>query len=158
MSKHIILGAYLIQNSNLVKETRKNTIKPIKVFNDGNMIRDFTYIDDIIESVIRVIDKPPVDNPNFDKSNPNSATSWAPHKVFNIGNSDPVPLMSFIKAIEDAVGIKAIKNFQPIQPGDVPATHADTKLLEKWIDFKPETSIKKGIEIFVEWYKNFYNL
>ncbi len=133
-------------------------LKPIKVFNDGNMIRDFTYIDDIIESVIRVIDKPPVDNPNFDKSNPNSATSWAPHKVFNIGNSDPVPLMSFIKAIEDAVGIKAIKNFQPIQPGDVPATHADTKLLEKWIDFKPETSIKKGIEIFVEWYKNFYNL
>ncbi|MBO8240520.1 NAD-dependent epimerase [Prochlorococcus marinus XMU1412] len=132
--------------------------KPIKVFNEGNMIRDFTYIDDIIESVIRVINKPPGDNLNFNKSNPNAASSWAPHKIFNIGNSNPVKLMNFIKAIEDAIGIKAIKNFEPIQPGDVPATHADTKLLENWIDFKPKTSINEGIRNFVEWYKSFYNI
>ena len=132
--------------------------KPIKIFNNGNMIRDFTYIDDIVESLIRVINKPAVSDSNFDKLNPNPATSWAPHRLFNIGNSNPVELMKYISAIEDSIGKKAIKNYLPIQPGDVIATSADTKLLEEWIDFKPKTSIQFGISKFVEWYRKFYQI
>ena len=94
----------------------------------------------------------------FDKFNPNPSSSWAKHKIFNIGNSNPIPLMKFIEAIEDALEIKAKKIFEPIQPGDVPATHADTSLLEEWIDFKPSTSIKEGISKFVNWYRSFYKL
>ncbi len=130
--------------------------RPIKIFNQGDMIRDFTYIDDIIESVMRVMNKNPNPDLNFDKENPNPSSSWAKHKVFNIGNSNPVPLMSFVKAIENVLGKEAIKIYEPLQPGDVPATLADTSLLEDWINFKPHTSIEKGIKEFVNWYQEFY--
>ncbi len=130
--------------------------EPINVFNNGKMIRDFTYIDDIIESLYRVIKKPPLENDNYDKKNIDPSTSWAPHKIFNIGNSEPVPLMKFIESIENALGKKAKKNFLPMQLGDVASTHADTGLLEKWINYKPNTPIEKGITNFVKWYKEFY--
>ena len=130
--------------------------RPIKIFNQGDMIRDFTYIDDIIESVMRVMNKNPNPDLNFDKENPNPSSSWAKHKVFNIGNSNPVPLMSFVKAIENVLCKEAIKIYAPMQPGDVPATLADTSLLEDWINFKPHTSIEKGIKEFVNWYQEFY--
>ena len=132
--------------------------KPIQIFNNGNMIRDFTYIDDIIESLIRVIDKPATSDKDFDKSNPNPARSWAPYKIFNIGNSEPIELMKYIIQIEKSIGIKAKKKFLPMQPGDVIATSADTSLLENWIDFKPKTSIEIGVKRFVDWYREFYEI
>ena len=130
--------------------------KAIDIFNNGNMIRDFTYIEDIIESLCRVIRKPPKPNQNYDRRNIDPSSSWSPHKVFNIGNSNPVPLMRFVEALEDALGKKAIKNFLPLQLGDVASTHADTKLLENWIKFKPNTPIEIGIRNFVNWYQEFY--
>ena len=130
--------------------------KAIDIFNNGNMIRDFTYIEDIIESLCRVIRKPPKPNENYDRRNIDPSSSWSPHKVFNIGNSNPVPLMKFVEALEDALGKKAIKNFLPLQLGDVASTHADTKLLENWIKFKPNTPIEIGIRNFVNWYQEFY--
>ena len=132
--------------------------KPIKIFNNGEMIRDFTYIDDIIESIYRVIKKPPLKNHSFNKYNPNASISWAPYKIFNIGNSNPTPLMIFIKALEKYLGKEAKKTYLPLQAGDVPATFADTKLLEEWIDFKPSTSVEEGISKFVDWYKGFYKV
>ncbi len=130
--------------------------KEINIFNNGNMTRDFTYVDDIIESVVRVIKKvPDIDN-TFDKKNPNPSSSWAAHRVFNIGNSNPTPLMEFIEAIEKNLGMRAKKNFMPIQPGDVPATAANTELLEKWIDFRPFTPVDEGIDKFISWYREFY--
>ena len=131
--------------------------KAIDIFNNGNMIRDFTYIEDIIESLCRVIRKPPKPNQNYDRRNIDPSSSWSPHKVFNIGNSNPVPLMRFVEALEDALGKKAIKNFLPLQLGDVASTHADTKLLENWINFKPNTPIEIGIRNFVDWYQEFYS-
>ena len=131
---------------------------PIDVFNKGDMIRDFTYIDDIIESLFRVINNPPTIDPSFNKLEPNPSKSWAPHRVFNIGNSEPITLMQFIEAIENSLGKKAKKNFLPMQPGDVQATSADTELLEKFIDFKPNTSVEVGIQKFVEWYRDFYEV
>ncbi len=130
--------------------------KPIKIFNNGNMIRDFTYIDDIIESVRRVIKKPPLKNDSFDLNKLEPDISWAPYRIFNIGNSNPTPLMDFIFALENKLGKKAIKEYLPIQPGDVPRTESDTKSLEKWINFKPNTSVEDGISKFVDWYKEFY--
>jgi len=130
--------------------------RSINVFNDGEMVRDFTYIDDIVESLLRVIEKPPQENKLFDKSNPDNASSWAPYKVFNIGNSSPTPLMEYIKAIENSLKKVAEKNYLPMQPGDVKKTSADTSELEKWINFKPSTSISHGVEMFVKWYKDFY--
>ena len=132
--------------------------KPIKIFNNGEMIRDFTYIDDIIESIYRVIKKPPLKNYSFNKDEPNASISWAPYKIFNIGNSNPTPLMIFIKALEKYLGKEAKKTFLPLQAGDVPATFADTELLEDWINFKPSTSVEEGISKFVEWYKVFYKV
>ena len=132
--------------------------RPIKVFNNGNMIRDFTYIDDIIEGVFRVIFKTATPNNNFKKSNPNSANSWAPYRLFNIGNSNPVNLKEYIETIEKNIGKKAIKELLPMQPGDVKATAADTKLLEDWIGFKPNTSIEDGVNKFVNWYKIYYEI
>ena len=131
---------------------------PIKVFNNGNMMRDFTYIDDIIESVYRVIFKPPNPNEGFDKLNPNPGSSWAPFKVFNIGNSNPVSLMEYISTLELNLGKKSEKIFLPMQPGDVESTSADTSYLEDWTGFKPKTSISEGIYKFVEWYKNYYKI
>ena len=130
--------------------------EPIKVFNNGQMVRDFTYIDDIIESLVRLLYKPSTTDMAFDTSSPDPATSWAPHRVFNIGNSNPTPLMDYIEALEEALGITSVKEFLPLQPGDVPATSADTSALEAWTGFKPNTSVKEGVARFVTWYREFY--
>jgi len=132
--------------------------RPIKVFNNGEMIRDFTYIDDIIEGVFRVIFKTATSNVNFNKSNPNSSNSWAPYRIFNIGNSKPVNLSIYIDIIEKNLGKKAIKEFLPMQLGDVKATSADTTLLQDWIGFKPKTSIDYGVNKFINWYKMYYEI
>ena len=131
--------------------------RPIKVFNNGEMVRDFTYIDDIIESIRRLIKKTPLKTNLFHNGNFDPNESWAPYKVFNIGNSNPTPLMDFIVALEDSLGKKAIKKYLPMQPGDVASTESNNKSLEEWINFKPNTSIKDGISKFVCWYKQFYN-
>ena len=130
--------------------------KEINIFNNGEMTRDFTYIDDIIESLIRLINKVPSIDKNFNYLEPPPSTSWAPYRIFNIGNSNPTHLMDYIEAIETATGLKAKKNFLPMQPGDVENTEADTSNLEEWINFKPNTTISKGIEEFVRWYKEYY--
>ena len=129
--------------------------EPIKVFNHGKMQRDFTYIDDIVEGVVRCCDKPATPNPEFDPLQPDPATAAAPHRVFNIGNSQPTELLRFIEVMEQALGRPAIKDFQSMQPGDVVATAADTSALEAWIRFKPSTSIYSGIEKFAEWFVDF---
>ena len=130
--------------------------KPIDVYNNGNMQRDFTYIDDIVEGVVRVIDNPPTGNTLWSGKNPDPSSSIAPYKVYNIGNSKPVKLLDFIEAIEVALGKKAIKNFLPMQAGDVPATWADVGDLVDNFDYRPDTEIRKGINIFVNWYESFY--
>lgn len=127
--------------------------RSIDVFNYGKMQRDFTYIDDIIEGVVRVIDKIPAPAPDWNGDKPDSATSYAPYKLYNIGNNNPVELMRFIEVLEDCLGKKAIKNLLPIQAGDVPATYADVDDLIKDVGFKPATTIETGIKKFVEWYK-----
>ncbi len=132
--------------------------EPIQVFNEGRMVRDFTYIDDIIESLVRVLDRPATPDPEFDAADPDPATSWAPHRVFNIGNSNPTPLMEYIEAIEQALGISAEKRLLPMQPGDVPATAADTAALEAWTGFKPNTPVREGVRRFVAWYREFYGV
>jgi UDP-glucuronate 4-epimerase len=132
--------------------------KPIQVFNNGQMVRDFTYIDDIIESLVRLLDKPAAPDPGFDAANPDPACSWAPHRVFNIGNSNPTPLMDYIEAVEQALGVTAEKQFLPMQPGDVPVTAADTSALEAWVDFKPNTPVREGVAQFVAWYREFYGV
>ena len=131
--------------------------EPIQVFNNGQMVRDFTYIDDIIESLVRLLDKPAAPNPSFDAANPDPAISWAPHRVFNIGNSKPTPLMEYIEAVETALRLTAIKDLLPMQPGDVLATAADTTALESWVDFKPNTPVQQGVARFVDWYRQFYS-
>lgn len=130
--------------------------KPIQIFNRGEMIRDFTYIDDIVESVVRLIDKPSVPNDSFNTDCPDSSSSWAPHRVFNIGNSCPTPLMDYISAIEQNLGIRAKKEFLAMQPGDVQVTSSDTSLLQQWVNYRPSTSIQEGVEKFVSWYQEFY--
>ena len=129
----------------------------IPVFNNGQMVRDFTYIDDIVKGVIFVLDKPAVPNVDFDSNVPDPATSVAPYRVFNIGNGSPVPLMDYIGALEKALGIEAKKNFLPMQPGDVPATSADTSKLGAWVGFQPNTPVTDGVAKFVEWYRGFYD-
>ncbi|MDA7677018.1 NAD-dependent epimerase [bacterium] len=130
----------------------------INIFNNGQMSRDFTYIDDVVESILRLLHKPASPNISFDKKKPDPSTSWAPYRIFNIGNSEPVPLMNYIQAIEKALNIKAKMNFMPMQPGDVENTASDTSALEKWIKFKPNTSIDIGVTKFIEWYRNFYQV
>ncbi len=130
--------------------------EPIKVFNHGKMQRDFTYIDDIVEGVMRCCDKPATPLSDFDPLQPDPATAAAPHRVFNIGNSQPIELLRFIEVMEQALGLQAIKYFQPMQPGDVVATAADTRALEQWVGFKPSTSLAIGIEKFAAWYVDFY--
>ena len=129
---------------------------PIKVFNYGKMKRDFTYIDDIVEGVLRCCSKPATVDVDFDPLQPDPATAAAPHRVFNIGNSQPIELLRFIAVMEQALGREAIKDFQPMQPGDVVATAADTQALEDWIGFKPSTSIEIGAQRFAAWYKDYY--
>ena len=131
---------------------------PIKVFNHGKMQRDFTYIDDIVEGVLRCCDKPAIADSNFDPLQPDPATAAAPHRVFNIGNSQPTELMRFIEVMEDAFGREALKDYQPMQPGDVVATAADTQALEDWVGFRPSTPIKLGITRFARWYRGFYEV
>ena len=132
--------------------------KPIQVFNNGQMVRDFTYIDDITESLMRLLEKPATADPGFDSQAPNPSTSWAPHRVFNIGNSNPTPLMDYIHAVEQALGVTAEKQLMPMQPGDVPATAADTSALEDWVQFKPNTPVQQGVANFVAWYREFYGV
>ncbi|MFW9970580.1 MAG: NAD-dependent epimerase [Candidatus Odinarchaeota archaeon] len=129
---------------------------PIKVFNNGNMKRDFTYIDDIIEGVVRVIDNPPAGNQEWTGAKPDPGSSKAPYKVYNIGNSSPVQLMDFITAIEKALGKEAKKDFMPMQAGDVPATWANVDDLIEDLDYRPNTPVEEGVRRFVEWYKRFY--
>ena len=129
--------------------------EPIKVFNHGKMQRDFTYIDDIVEGVLRCCDKPATANAAFDPLHPDPATAAAPHRVFNIGNSQPIQLLRFIEVMEHAFGRAAVKDFQPMQAGDVAATAADTKALEDWINFKPSTPIEVGVRHFAEWYRDY---
>lgn len=130
---------------------------PIDVFNNGKMVRDFTYIDDIVEGIVRVLDKPATPNPNYSASDPDPATSAAPYRIFNIGNGSPTPLMTYINALESALDISSQKNFLPMQAGDVPATFADTSELANWVGFCPDTPVDDGIKRFVAWYRNYYN-
>ena len=129
--------------------------EPIRVFNHGRMQRDFTYIDDIVEGVIRCCDKPATANPDFNALHPDPATASAPHRLFNIGNSQPTELLRFIEVMEQALGREAVKDFQPMQPGDVVATAADTHALERWVGFRPSTSIETGVNLFARWYRNY---
>ena len=130
--------------------------EPIQVFNHGDMMRDFTYIDDVIASVNETLFKTATSNLNFDAKHPDPGTSHAPYRIFNIGNSQPVPLMKFIETIEDALGKKAIKKMIDMQPGDVKETSADTSELNRWVNFKPNTSIQEGVKRFVDWYRTYY--
>lgn len=132
--------------------------RPIKVFNNGDMLRDFTYIDDIVEGVLRVIDHVPEPNLNWNDQNPEPSSSKAPYKIYNIGNSHPVKLMDFIEAIEKAIGHPADKIYFPMQPGDVYQTNADTTALERELGFKPNKSIIEGVRNTIDWYRSFYQL
>jgi len=132
--------------------------EPIDVFNFGNHRRDFTYIDDIIEGVVRVMEKTPELNPNWSGDDPDPATSRAPWRVYNIGNNQPVELMRYIEVIEECLGQQAEKNLLPLQPGDVPDTYADVAALTEDVGYKPDTPIEEGIRKFIEWYRDYYKV
>jgi UDP-glucuronate 4-epimerase len=132
--------------------------QPIDVYNQGRMQRDFTYIDDIVESVIRVLDRVPMEDPEFDRQDPNPARSWAPYRVLNVGNHNPVDLMTYIQTLERILGKTAHLNLLPMQAGDVPATNADTNALRKLTGFVPATTVEQGIGRFVEWYRRYYRV
>ena len=145
------MALFLFTQSILKKE-------PIKVFNKGLMIRDFTFIDDVVESLVRILNKPATPKKDFNTYEPDPSSSWAPHKIFNIGNSTPTPLIDYIEAIEDELGMKAKRVLLPMQQGDVAATESDSSELHKWINFKPNTPIKKGVKKFIQWYRDFYDI
>jgi len=130
--------------------------KPIQLFNYGNHRRDFTFIDDIVEGVIRILDKPAQPNPDWSGDNPDSATSYAPWRVYNIGNNNPVELKAYISALENALGKEAEKELLPLQPGDVPDTFADVEDLVRDFNYKPSTTVEQGMSRFVEWFKTYY--
>jgi len=132
--------------------------RPIDVFNYGQMQRDFTFVDDIVEGVVRVLDRVACPNPVYDPALADPATSNVPYRVFNIGNNKPVPLLDFIACIENALGRKAEKNLLPLQDGDVPATYANTDALNDWVGFVPGTPIENGIARFVAWYRDYYQV
>jgi UDP-glucuronate 4-epimerase len=132
--------------------------RPIDVFNHGQMRRDFTYVDDIVEGVIRVTDRVAAPNPSYRADAPDPGTSHAPYRVFNIGNHQPVPLLEFIACIERAIGRPAQKNLLPMQDGDVPATFADVDALSQWVGFAPATTIEQGVARFVDWYRSYYRV
>ena len=143
----------------LFKFTRKILAgEAIDVFNYGNHRRDFTYIDDIIEGVVRVMARPAQSNDSWSGDRPDPATSRAPWRVYNIGNSQPVELMRYIEVIEDCLGSKAEKNLLPLQPGDVPDTYADVEALTSEVDYKPDTPIEEGVAAFIEWYREYYGV
>ena len=130
--------------------------EPISIFNNGEMSRDFTYVEDIINCILKLINKPATKNESYDFKNQDSSSSWCPHQIFNLGNNNIVNLMDFIEILESELGKKAIKKFEPMQPGDVKETYADTSKIFKYIGFKPYTDIKDGIKKFTTWYKNYY--
>ena len=132
--------------------------EPIMVFNYGKHRRDFTYIDDIVEGIIRILDRPAIPNPDWDSNNPDPATSSAPYRVYNIGNNNPVELMDYIEELETSLGKKAEKELLPLQLGDVPDTYADVDDLVEQFDYKPSMSVKEGVENFVVWYKQYNNI
>jgi len=132
--------------------------EPIDVFNHGKHARDFTYIDDITEGVVRTMDRVAAPDPAWDSAAPDPATSSAPYRIYNIGNNQPVPLMTYIETIERAVGKEAKKNFLPMQPGDVPETYADVDDLARDVGFRPSTPLDEGIPRFVAWYRDFYGV
>ena len=132
--------------------------QPIEVFNGGEMTRDFTYIADIVEGVVRLLDRPAEPDPAFDSDNPDPATSSAPYRVFNIGNSSPVRLLDYIGAVEKSLGTEARKNLLPMQPGDVQSTAADTDKLENWVSFRPATPVETGFSRFIDWYMDYYRV
>ena len=144
--------AYFLFTKNIIEG------KPIKVFNHGKMERDFTYIDDIVEGIYKLIPLAPEPKPSWDETKDDISSSFAPYKIYNIGNNQPVKLEKFISVIEDKIGKKAVKNYMEMQPGDVLRTYADVSDLEEDIDFKPSTSIEEGIEEFVTWYRDYYNV
>lgn len=131
--------------------------QPIDVFNHGHHRRDFTYIDDIVEGVIRTLDKVATPNPDWDGNSPDSGTSYAPWRLYNIGSNNPVELLRYIEILEDCLGKKAEKNLLPMQPGDVPETHADVSELIDDVSYQPTTSVEEGIRRFVEWYRDYYS-
>ncbi|RZA08674.1 MAG: NAD-dependent epimerase/dehydratase family protein, partial [Moraxellaceae bacterium] len=130
----------------------------IDVFNYGNHRRDFTYVDDIVEGIIRTLDKPAIANNLWTGDQPDPATSKAPYRIYNIGSNNPVELLHFIEVLEDCLGKKAVKNLLPMQPGDVPDTYADVDALIKDVDYKPTTSVEIGVERFVKWYRDYYRI
>mgnify|MGYP000279981530 CR=1 FL=1 len=132
--------------------------KPIDVYNHGQMKRDFTYVDDIVEAIVRLISKVPKPNPAWSGFTPDPSSSFAPYRVFNIGNNQPVELIRFIEVIEEKIGKKAVKNYMDIQDGDVPETYADVEDLIREVDFKPSTPIEVGVGKFVDWYRDYYNV
>ncbi|MEQ8363087.1 MAG: NAD-dependent epimerase [Cyclobacteriaceae bacterium] len=132
--------------------------KPIDVYNHGKMKRDFTYVEDIVEGILKLLPEAPVGNKAWSGEAPDPATSFAPYRVFNIGNNKPVELLEFIEVLEEKLGKKAVKNFMALQPGDVPETYADIDALEKEVGFRPSTSIEDGIGKFVDWYLDYYKI
>jgi UDP-glucuronate 4-epimerase len=132
--------------------------EPINVFNYGNHRRDFTYVDDIVEGVIRTLDRVAEPNADWSGEAPDSATSSAPYRLYNIGNNQPVELKHYIKVLEDCLGKKAEQNLLPLQPGDVPDTYADVEDLVRDVDYKPATTVEDGVSRFVEWYREYYKV
>jgi len=132
--------------------------EPIDVFNHGHHKRDFTYIDDIVEGVIRTLDNVATPNPDWSRATPDSGTSNAPYRLYNIGSNNPVELSRFIEVLEECLGRKAEKNYLPMQPGDVPATYADVQDLIDDVGYRPETPVETGIKRFVDWYRDFYGV
>src|SRR5215475_7408306 len=130
--------------------------EPIKLFNNGNMRRDFTYVDDVVESVARLVDRPPAGNPDFSTASPDPGSSNAPWRVYNIGNNKPVELLEVVRLLEEALGKKAKRELLPMQPGDVPATYADADDLKRDVDFRPATPIAEGVRRFIEWYRAYH--
>ena len=131
--------------------------EPIQLFNHGQMVRDFTFVNDIVEGITRLVKKPATPNDDFDGSAPDSGTSSKPYRIFNIGNGQPVPLMDYVSALEEALGIEAIKEFLPMQSCDLKVTSADTSRLDEWVGFQPNTSVKEGVAQFVDWYRAYYD-
>ena len=130
----------------------------IDVYGNGELVRDFTFIDDIVEGILRVLDKPATPDAGYDALQPNPGTSTAPYRIFNIGNSNPTVLMDYIAALESALGTTANKRMLPIQPGDMHSTSADTRALQAWVNFAPSTTVRDGVQRFVDWYRSFYRV
>ena len=132
--------------------------EPIELFNNGDHARDFTFIDDITEGVVRASDRPAAPDPDWDATRPDPATSSAPFRIYNIGNNDPVKLLDYLEALEEALGVKAKRSLLPLQPGDVPSAYADTSELERATGYRPGTPVREGVRRFVEWYRDYYGV